>query len=162
MQDIPSVSLIVRVCWIGAISSASLLTYPFPTSPPPCISVIDRTGVLYIYEDMSIHPPRCSAEEKPTREQLTGDLVGAAVTSRQPTGQSIAANNQNQSSVSHSRHLWHCHIHRSCWGWLPSYVAQEEVSDLLHSLTFSLTSGWFRFCPKKRYLCRSAEKVAPC
>ena len=50
------------------------------------ISVIDRNGVLFIYEDMSIHPPRSSAEEKPTREQLTVNPVGAAVTSRPANG----------------------------------------------------------------------------
>ena len=41
---------------------------------------------MFIYEDMSIHPPRCSAEEKPTREQLTVNPVGAAVTSRPANG----------------------------------------------------------------------------
>ena len=42
--------------------------------------------MLYKYEDMAIEPVSSSAEEKPTREQLTVDPVAAAVTSRPANG----------------------------------------------------------------------------
>ena len=62
-------------------------TYSFPSSPilPP-LPFDNRTSVLYKYEDMAIEPVSSSAEEKPTREQLTVDPVAAAVTSRPANG----------------------------------------------------------------------------
>ena len=138
-------------------------TYSFPTSPilPPCPLIIGPaccTNMKIWQSSRWVLLRRRSRLENSWLWTRWLQLWRAG----QPTGQSIAANNQNQSSVNHSRLPRHCHMLRSCWGWLPSYVGlEEEVAHFLHSLTFSLTSGRFRFC-KKRYLFRGADRVAPC
>ena len=111
---------------------------------------------------MTIWPVSSSAEEKPTREQLTVNPVGAAVTSR-PANGAIDSSQQSEPELGEpqpaSQALSHAEKLLELAAMLGGVL--EEVSDFLHSLTFSLTSGRFRFC-KKKYLFRGAVRVAPC
>ena len=58
--------------------------------------------MLYKYEDMAIEPVSSSAEEKPTREQLTVDPVAAAVTSR-PANGAIDSSQQSEPELGEPR-----------------------------------------------------------